>query len=74
MSQHRHHLLERGSTGEVVEALQEALNAIGYDLDVDGIFGHDTQVAVRDFQNNNDLDVDGIVGPDTWDAIYSALG
>lgn len=74
MRHHRHHLLEQGSTGDAVVALQECLNQIGYDLDVDGIFGHGTHVAVRDFQRNNDLDADGIVGPHTWDALASALG
>lgn len=74
MRHYRSHLLENGSEGDAVAALQEGLNAIGYDLDVDGIFGHNTSRAVRDFQSNNGLDVDGIVGPDTWTALIDALG
>ena len=74
MRHYRNHLLERGSSGDAVPALQEGLNAVGYDLDCDGIFGHDTEHAVRNFQSNNDLDVDGIVGPDTWNALIDALG
>lgn len=62
-------LLQHGSEGDLVVALQEALNEEGYELDVDGVFGDDTDAAVRDFQANNELDVDGVVGPDTFDAL-----
>jgi peptidoglycan hydrolase-like protein with peptidoglycan-binding domain len=31
-------------------------------LVVDGIFGHKTDEAVKEFQRDNDLTVDGIVG------------
>lgn len=62
-------ILEHGSSGRWVRALQEALREAGYDLDVDGSFGDATYAAVRDFQSNNDLDVDGVVGPNTWAAL-----
>ena len=42
------------------------MNDFGYKLAVDGIFGANTQRAVRDFQSNNSLSVDGIVGNNTW--------
>ncbi len=61
--------LQHGSEGDLVAALQEALNEHGYGLAVDGIFGDDTDSAVRDFQGNNDLGVDGIAGPDTLSAL-----
>ena len=61
--------LQHGSEGDLVAALQEALNGQGYDLEVDGIFGDGTYAAVRDFQSNNDLSVDGIAGPDTLEAL-----
>jgi hypothetical protein len=38
-------------------------------LDVDGIFGPNTEAAVRDFQQNENLSVDGIVGKQTWTAL-----
>ena len=38
-------------------------------LKVDGIFGSDTESAVKDFQWANGLQVDGIVGPHTWLAL-----
>lgn len=61
--------LENGSSGRLVRALQTALREAGYDIDVDGSYGEDTESAVRDFQSNNDLDVDGVVGPETWSAL-----
>ncbi len=61
--------LQNGSEGDLVSALQEALNNEGYDLEVDGIFGDGTEAALRDYQANNELSVDGIAGPDTLDAL-----
>ena len=61
--------ISRGARGESVEFLQEVLNAVGYDIAVDGVFGRDTEEAVRDFQSQHDLDVDGIVGDNTWAAL-----
>ncbi len=58
--------VQRGSKGRWVAALQEALNAAGYDLDVDGDFGSGTEAAVRGFQRDSGLSVDGVVGPNTW--------
>jgi peptidoglycan hydrolase-like protein with peptidoglycan-binding domain len=62
-------LLERGSRGSLVEALQRLLNAHGAHLRVDGIFGDMTDNAVRDFQRDHDLEVDGKVGPHTAAAL-----
>ena len=61
--------ISRGARGESGEFLQEVLNAAGYDIAVDGVFGRDTEEAVRDFQSQHDLDVDGIVGDNTWAAL-----
>lgn len=55
-----------GSRGSDVTELQNKLNANGYKLDVDGIFGNQTQSAVKDYQQKNGLGVDGIVGTNTW--------
>lgn len=51
--------------GNLVKWTQYALNQCGYNLVVDGIFGHKTDEAVREFQRDNDLTVDGIVGTKT---------
>jgi peptidoglycan hydrolase-like protein with peptidoglycan-binding domain len=61
--------LQHGSEGDLVEALQQALVDEGYEIEVDGIFGDDTDAALRDYQNENDLDVDGIAGPSTLAAL-----
>ena len=41
-------------------------------LDVDGIFGPNTESAVKGFQADNSLQQDGIVGPQTWRALAHA--
>lgn len=65
--------LERGSRGDAVRVLQSALVGAGYELDVDGAFGDDTDAAVRAFQEENDLDADGVVGPNTWNALQEFI-
>lgn len=68
-------LLRRGSRGEEVRMLQEALNALGFNCGaVDGIFGPKTEAAVKAFQRQYGLTVDGIVGPQTWGKIIELLG
>lgn len=60
-------LLRRGSRGVYVRYLQSKLVSKLYPAGtIDGIFGANTETAVRQFQQENDLDVDGIVGPLTW--------
>ena len=61
-----------GSKGSDVTELQKLLNQNGYTLDTDGIFGSNTQAAVKDYQQKNGLTVDGIVGNNTWGALTSA--
>ncbi|MDQ2632142.1 MAG: N-acetylmuramidase domain-containing protein [Pseudomonadota bacterium] len=66
-------LLAEGSAGGAVRDLQQSLSALGYPLVVDGIFGKDTEVAVRAFQRDHRLGADGIAGPRTQAAIGEAL-
>lgn len=65
--------LSRGSRGNDVERLQMTLNEMGYSLVIDGIFGPNTEAAVKGFQKNSHLEVDGIVGPLTWYALMSTM-
>jgi lysozyme len=51
--------------GEDVRRLQEALKNAGFDIKPDGLFGNDTEKAVRHFQQQKGLTVDGQVGPKT---------
>ena len=53
--------------------LQQNLSALGYPLAVDGIFGTDTEEAVRAFQRDHELGADGVAGPRTLAAIGNAL-
>ena len=54
--------VKRGDNGEQVKRIQQALRDAGFDIVVDGIFGKQTEDAVRRFQEINGLDIDGIVG------------
>jgi chitosanase len=55
--------------GERVSRLQEALQRSGISIDVDGVFGKQTDAAVRLFQSQRQLTVDGVVGPATRAAL-----
>lgn len=61
--------VERGETGDPVRGVQEKLRGYGYSVVVDGVFGPQTDRAVRHFQKVNGLVVDGIVGPITSRAL-----
>lgn len=53
--------------GGDVRAVQTALEAKGFDVGgIDGVYGNNTEQAVRAFQEANALEVDGVVGPMTW--------
>lgn len=61
-------LLKYGIRGNDVKELQKELKERGYDIGkygVDGIFGKDTEKAVKLYQKNNSLTPDGIVGKNT---------
>lgn len=64
--------LTYGSQGSEVKKLQTALNQAGYSLNVDGIYGKETEAAVRDYQRKNGLAVDGIAGNRTQTSLYGA--
>ena len=62
-------MLRRGSRGVAVVELQKLLTQKGFRLTPDGIFGSNTDAAVRNFQRSRGLGIDGIVGPNTWTAL-----
>ena len=66
--------LSYGSRGDEVASLQKQLNAAGYSLAVDGIYGAATDAAVRDYQSRNALAVDGVVGPQTMNSLFERGG
>jgi chitosanase len=51
--------------GEDVRKVQEALKQAGIAVEVDDIYGSDTEAAVKEFQKKVGLKPDGIVGPVT---------
>jgi hypothetical protein len=61
--------LERGSKGKDVRRLQGLLAANGHKVSMDGIFGRQTEKAVRSFQDAHARPVDGVVGKVTWNAL-----
>lgn len=74
--------VEKGSSGDAVRGVQEEFQfragEPGKGLQVDGIFGPQTDSTVRAFQHALSLDVpsvlvDGIVGPITWQALVSGM-
>lgn len=65
-------VLQLGSSGELVEALQRTLNVRlnpSPKLTADGDFGATTQAVVIRFQKEKHLPATGIVGPETWQAL-----
>lgn len=62
---------KKGTSGDTVTKIQTVLKDWGYYTgSVDGIFGSQTETAVKSFQKNNGLAVDGLVG----NATLAAMG
>ena len=60
-------VLKKGSDNPAVRDLQEALKALGFDpVPLDGVFGAQTESAVKAFQRAHEITVDGVVGRVTW--------
>ena len=62
-------LLRKGDRGDDVKLLQHRLNLLGWQLTEDGIWGVQTDSAVRGYQYKAGLTVDGLVGPKTQAAL-----
>lgn len=63
-------VLSMGSSGAEVVQLQRSLKVAGIYLGLlDGMFGSQTDQAVRAFQRRKGLVVDGVVGTSTWRAL-----
>ncbi len=67
--------LKRGSEGQEVRDLQEALVALDFKPGkLDGVFGVFTESAVKSFQKWAQITADGIVGPETREKLADAPG
>lgn len=53
-------------TGAPVRKIQEHLVLQGYPISIDGIYGPETERAVKEFQKEANINVTGIVGAMTW--------
>ena len=62
-------LLRKGDRGDDVKLLQHRLNILGWQLTEDGVWGVQTDSAVRGYQYRAGLTVDGIVGAKTKAAL-----
>ena len=61
---------KKGSAGSVVTQIQQKLSQWGYySGSVDGVYGSQTEKAVRQFQRKNGLTVDGVAGKQTLAAL-----
>ncbi len=72
-------LVSRGAAGEAVRGVQSQFHARNLSgdpskgLQVDGVFGPETEATVRSFQQAAQLVADGIVGPITWNALVNGV-
>src|SRR5215210_2262728 len=67
--------LRRGDRGREVEDLQTRLLSLGFDLGnrgMDRVFGPQTELAVKAFQQGMGILADGVVGELTWNEIVEA--
>ncbi|MBP1970314.1 peptidoglycan hydrolase-like protein with peptidoglycan-binding domain [Virgibacillus natechei] len=74
-------VLQRGDSGSAVRELQQALvdnnfypDVNASDNGVDGVYGPDTEDAVRRYQTIEGLEVDGIAGPETLGSLGLSSG
>jgi murein DD-endopeptidase MepM/ murein hydrolase activator NlpD len=63
--------LDLGKNGEEVVQIQQYLNKIGYQIQVDGVYGVRTKDKVIQFQKEHNLNPDGIVGEKTFNFLQN---
>ena len=56
--------------GVDVHQLQEALVRDGFAIAIDGFYGEETEMAVRQFQARTGLTIDGVFGPATRNRLF----
>jgi peptidoglycan hydrolase-like protein with peptidoglycan-binding domain len=62
-------VVQNGSQGHPIRALQFLLRAHGHNLTVDGMFGPATEAAVKAFQTSKGMTADGIMSAQTWSTL-----
>lgn len=66
-------ILRRGEVGSRVLDLQKLLRTFGIGVALDGVFGGETEEAIREVQEALGLQVDGVPGPKTLAALEGAI-
>jgi len=71
------HDVRRGARGKVVEGLQERLVELGYLTEQQrrtgpGIFGPQTEAALKKFQREHQIEATGVLGPQTYRTLQTA--
>lgn len=69
-------LLQKGMRGDTVKQMQQQLSDLGYSFDsfgADGIFGKETENAVKEFQKAAGLSETGVFDETTWDAVQKQI-
>ncbi len=67
--------LRKNNFGKKIVDLQSRLKNLGYDVgsaEIDGIFGPETEAAIKKFQQKRGLDSTGIVDGQTWQELVDA--
>lgn len=64
-------VVEKGDSGNITYLIQAMLVCKGYNIEVDSIFGNNTQSAIKDYQNKNGLSTDGICGKNTFAKLFN---
>ena len=67
-----HKTVSYGSNSLDVQAMQRYLSQLGYPCATDGMFGSESQAALRRFQQDYGVYADGVCGPVTWTALIGA--
>jgi hypothetical protein len=55
---------------ESIRLWQKCMKERGYDIEVDGEYGPNSEQICREFQEKMNLEVDGVIGRDTWNASW----
>lgn len=63
--------VRRGAQGNLTWILQAILLVKGYSIDLDGLFGNDTESAVKNYQSSKGLTSDGVAGRNTWKSLFA---
>ena len=67
-------LIRLGSKGNYVCIVQDDLNTLDFKTGgLDGIFGNQTLIAVKNYQKSRGLVIDGIIGCNTWRSLQEAV-